>query len=69
MDEQSPRRSKLEHLKDFLRRFFRRKPKSPEDPYAYSAVPIERNPRGRSGAAVAELPEENSFPIFPPRRQ
>ena len=40
-----------------LKRFFRREPE-PEDPYAYRTAPVKRPPRGRSGAAVAELDEE-----------
>jgi len=41
---------------DRLKRIFR-KPE-PEDPYAYKMAPVRRPPRGRSGAAVAELEEE-----------
>jgi len=40
-----------------LKRIFRRKPE-PEDPYACRMAPVKRPPRGRSGAAVAELDEE-----------
>jgi len=40
-----------------LQRLFRPKPE-PEDPYAYRMAPVNRPPRGRSGAAVAELDEE-----------
>ena len=46
----------------------RRDPRPPADPYANRLAPLRRGPKGRSGAAVAELPEEiNSF--FPPRRR
>jgi hypothetical protein len=30
----------------------------PEDPYAYRTAPVRHPPRGRSGAAVAQLDEE-----------
>jgi len=46
---------------------FRRKPAAPGDPYAYVMAPVRRGPKGRSGAAVAEI-EEESFRSFPPRR-
>jgi hypothetical protein len=52
-----------------LRRFFRRlmgwrprparkEPEPPVDPYAYVTAPKKPRPSNRSGAAVAELPEE-----------
>jgi len=47
----------LRKLLDRLKSYFRPKPE-PEDPYAYKMAPIHRPPRGRSGAAVAELDEE-----------
>ena len=61
-------RSKLQRVKDLLRRIFRRKPKSPGDPYADRLVPVKGGPKGRSGAAVAE-PEDYSFQSFPPRNR
>lgn len=62
-------RSSLKKLLDFLRRRFRRKPpSSPADPYAYVMAPLRRGPGGRSGAAVAE-PEDDSYRAYPPRRQ
>ncbi len=46
-------------LKDELRRLFRRRPEpEPEDPHAYVTAPLRRPPRGRSGAAVADVEEE-----------
>jgi len=53
----------------WLRRFFRRlmgwlpwparkEPEPPVDPYAYVTAPKKPRPSNRSGAAVAELPEE-----------
>ena len=66
MKEPDPPHSRLEILKDFLRRLFRRKPKLPGDPYADILVPVRSGPKGRGGAAVAE-PEEDSFRILPRR--
>jgi len=40
-----------------LMHIFGRRPE-PEDPYAYRMAPVKRPPRGRSGAAVAELDEQ-----------
>jgi len=51
--ESSVFRRMLERLKRLVR------PKrEPEDPYAYVPAPLRRPPRGRSGAAVAEVDEE-----------
>jgi hypothetical protein len=49
--------SYLKRFLERLKRLFRPKPE-PEDPYAYRMAPVKRPPRGRSGAAVAELDEE-----------
>lgn len=49
--------SNLRRLLAQIRLLFRRKPE-PEDPYAYRTAPLRRPPRGRSGAAVADLDEE-----------
>ncbi len=49
--------SYLRRLLERLRQLFRRKPE-PEDPYAYTMAPVRRPPRGRSGAAVAEIEED-----------
>ena len=49
--------SYLRRLLAQLKMLFRRKPE-PEDPYAYRTAPLRRPPRGRSGAAVADLDEE-----------
>ena len=53
---------------DFLKRLLRRKPAQPGDPYAYVPAPVRRGPKGRSGAAVAEI-EDDSFRSFLPRRK
>ena len=48
----------LRWLIERLRRLFRPRPE-PEDPYAYRMAPVRHPPRGRSGAAVAEI-EDNT---------
>ena len=54
---------------DFLKRLLGRRPAAPDDPYAYVMAPVRHGPKGRSGAAVAEI-EDDSFRSFPlPRRQ
>jgi hypothetical protein len=60
-----PSRFKL--MLDFLKRLLGRKSAPPGDPYAYAMAPLRRGPKGRSGAAVAEI-EEDSYKSFPPRR-
>lgn len=49
--------SRLKQMLERLKRMFRKKPE-PEDPYAYRTAPVRRPPKGRSGAAVAELDDE-----------
>jgi len=66
MSEAGERRSGFRIVLDFLKRLLRRKPAAPGDPYAYAMAPVRRGPKGRSGAAVAEI-EEESFRSFPPR--
>jgi len=55
-------------LDSLRRRFGKKPPQTPDDPYAYSMATIRRGPGGRSGAAVAQ-PEDDSYRPFPPRRQ
>jgi len=51
-----------------LRRLLARKPAPPPfDPHAYVTAPLRRGPKGRSGAAVAEV-DDDSFESFPARR-
>ena len=52
---------------DFFKRLIGRKPVEPGDPYAYVTAPVRRGPKGRNGAAVAEI-EDDSYQSFPPRR-
>lgn len=53
---------------DFLKRLLGRRPAAPGDPYAYVMAPVRHGPKGRSGAAVAEI-EDDSFRSFPPPRR
>jgi hypothetical protein len=55
------RRSKLRAMLERLRRWWRPSPEAPDDPYAYRMAPVRRGPKGRSGAAVAEMEEEGSL--------
>jgi hypothetical protein len=48
---------RLQRLLDRVRRWWKREPELPGDPYAYRMAPVRRGPKGKSGAAVAE-PEE-----------
>ena len=59
--------SRMRLMIDFFKRLIGRKPTQPGDPYAYVTAPVRRGPKGRSGAAVAEI-EDESYPSFPPRR-
>jgi hypothetical protein len=67
MDGTERRQSRLKSMIEFFQRLLRRKPAAPGDPYAYVMAPVRRGPKGRSGAAVAEI-EDDSFESFPPRR-
>jgi hypothetical protein len=65
-----PKRSLVKRLRDALRRLLGREPSPPPadaDPYAYRMAPVRRGPKGRSGAAVAEI-EDDSYQTFPPRQ-
>ncbi len=66
MGEPRSRRTLLQPLRNLLRRF-RRRPSPPSDPYADRLVPVRSGPHGRSGAAVAEPPED-SYREFRPRQ-
>ncbi len=67
MADTGQERSRLRVIVDFLKRLLGKKPAQPGDPYAYVMAPVRRGPKGRRGAAVAEI-EEDSFRSFPPRR-
>jgi hypothetical protein len=59
------KQSRFRLLVEFLKRLLGRNAAPPGDPYAYAMAPIRRGPKGRSGAAVAEI-EDDSFRSFPP---
>lgn len=61
-------RSLMKKIREAIRRLLRKDPTPPGDPYAYVTAPLNRGPKGRSGAAVAEI-EDDSYRSFPPRRQ
>lgn len=61
------KRSRFRVALDFLKRLLGKKPAPPGDPYAYVMAPVRRGPKGRSGAAVAEI-EEDLYQSFPARR-
>jgi len=67
MPDAGEKPSSLKRILDFLKRLLGHNPASPGDPYAYVPAPVRRGPKGRSGAAVAEI-EDDSFRSFPPRR-
>ncbi len=60
------KRSGFKTILDFLKRLLRSNPAQPGDPYAYVTAPVRRGPKGRSGAAVAEI-EDDSFRSFTSR--
>lgn len=53
------KRSKFRMVLDFLKSLLGSKPAQPEDPYAYVMAPVRRGPKGRSGAAVAEIEDDS----------
>jgi len=61
------KRSGFKTVLDFLKRLLRKRPAQPGDPYAYVPAPVRRGPKGRSGAAVAEI-EDDSFRSFASRQ-
>lgn len=67
MTEANKKRSRFSLMLDSLLRLLGRKPTPPPgDPYAYIMAPLRHGPKGRSGAAVAEI-EDGSFEKFLPR--
>lgn len=67
MQDSGEKPSRFRVLLDLLKRLLGRKTSPPGDPYAYAMAPLRRGPKGRSGAAVAEI-EEDGYQSFPPRR-
>jgi hypothetical protein len=49
---------RIRELLNRIKRFFKRKPDTPEDPYAYVMAPKKPRPPYRTAAAVADLPED-----------
>jgi hypothetical protein len=56
--DRSRLRELLRRLTGWLRRSARKEPEPPVDPFAYVTAPKKPGPSNRSGAAVAELPED-----------
>jgi hypothetical protein len=67
MSDAGAKPSPFKVVLDFLKRLLGKKPAPPGDPYAYAMAPLRPGPKGRSGAAVAEI-EDDSYQSFPPRR-
>jgi len=61
-------RSRFKIVLDALKRLLGKKPAQPEDPFAYAMAPLRRGPKGRSGAAVVEI-EDDQFNSYPPRKK
>lgn len=68
MPDKHKKSSLMKKIHDRIRRFLGKRPPQPGDPYAYVMAPVGRGPKGRSGAAVADI-EDDSYHSFPPRRQ
>jgi hypothetical protein len=67
MADAAEKRPRFRVLLDFVKRLLGGKPSAPPgDPYAFVMAPVRRGPKGRSGAAVAEI-EEDLYRSFPPR--
>jgi hypothetical protein len=60
-------RSRLRPLLETIRRWWKREPELPGDPFAYRMAPLQRGPKGRSCAAVVAEPDEDMGGFFPPR--
>jgi len=56
--------SRLRRLLEKIRRWWRGEPELPGDPYAYRMAPVQRGPKGNSGAAAAAEPEEQGVAAF-----
>ena len=54
----SGEKTQLQKLLQKIRRFFKREPEMPEDPYFYVSAPKKPRLPGRSAAAVADVPED-----------
>ena len=66
MADAGNKRSRFQMMLDFMKRLLGKKPSAPPgDPYAYVMAHVNRGPKGRSGAAVAEI-EDDSYRAYPP---
>lgn len=68
MGNAGDRSNRFRILLELLRRWLGRKPAAPGDPYSDVMAPVRRGPKGRSGAAVAEI-EDDTYRSFFPRRK
>ncbi len=57
-DSERRQPSLFRKLSEAIKRFIKKEPGQPEDPYAFVMAPKRRPPNSRSAAAVLELPEE-----------
>lgn len=70
MPDAEEKRSRLKALvQDYVRRVRSKGPPPPGDPHAYSTAPLRRGPKGRSGSAAVDEPEDDSYRAFPARRR
>jgi len=68
MADEAKERNGFRAVINFLWRLLgKRPPQSPADPYAYVMAPLRHGPKGRSGAAIADI-EDDAYRAFPPRR-
>ena len=59
------KKSRIQIMLDLLKRLLGKNPSQPGDPYAYVMAPLRPGPKGRSGAAVAEIEEDSYHPFLP----
>jgi len=59
---------RVHRVMDQMRRWWKREPDFPADPFANRMAPVRCGPRGRSGAAVA-VPNEDVFTNAQAQRQ
>lgn len=55
---------RLRRLMERVRRWWKKEPDLPGDPFAYRMAPLRRSPKGRSGAAAVAEPEEEAETDF-----
>ncbi len=58
--------SRIRVVLDLLRKLLGRNPTTPPgDPYAYAMAPLRHGPKGRNGAAVAEIEDDSDHTYLP----